>query len=383
MANQGELFVVIIVNTIAPYCFEINNIMALPVGFTYRFRYQKKKQGEWMPEIKNPKTLKGCNALVVLREFLTTAKLIPIRKIYINNVLVIGDIVYIEYELKERVTFSSDPDRRNEQIELFNRRIITDIKTDRYPNSPNQNLKNLVFMGTDYTYDFKDEDYQGEEIDKDSNNWGNLIELIGTFNNTGIEVYKDFDFIKITGLIDEFGNPARPQKIKDKLFYILENRVVYNLQFLQRTYTGSLGNSAVIKPRDIVLISDPSEVKLIIPRLNILGKYDLLSFAFRSEISSFKKNTILMLQFCRGNEVLPLPSIIIPIQIRYSWIEKIITIGSLAVFVIASIAYWTADILVPTGSAQILRNILLPIMIVFGGEVLRSLKDLILSKITL
>jgi hypothetical protein len=65
-------------------------------------------------------------------------------------------------------------------------------------------------MGADYTYDFKDEDYQGEEIDKDSNNWGNLIELIGTFNNTGIEVYKDFDLIKITGLIDEFGNPARP-----------------------------------------------------------------------------------------------------------------------------------------------------------------------------
>jgi hypothetical protein len=382
MTSTSQSFVIIIVNSIEPYCFEINNVLAMPSGFTYRFRYQRKKQGEWMPEIANPKELNNCRALVVLRDFFVTAQLIPIRKIYITSILIIGDIVYIEYLLEERIAFNSNPDKRDKQIEKFNQRIVTDIKTNIYPNIPGQDLKNLVFFGTDYTYDFVDDEYKGDKADEDSNRWGNLIEVIGTFNNTGIEVFKDFDFIKINGITDENSNPAKLITNKNRLFFLIKNRKLYSLQFLQRTYTGRQATSAVIQPRDIVLTTDANAIRLVTSRLNILGKYDLLKFFFSPEISSLKKNTFLMLQFYRGSEALPFPSILIPMQIRYSFWENIITSSSLIIFCLASITYWFAEIIVPASYVQALRNVLLPVMIVFGGEVLRTIKDFILTKIS-
>ena len=60
MDKDESKFVIIIVNSIPPYCYELNNILSLPDGFNYRFRYQKKKMGEWMPEIENPKDLMKC-----------------------------------------------------------------------------------------------------------------------------------------------------------------------------------------------------------------------------------------------------------------------------------------------------------------------------------
>jgi hypothetical protein len=382
-SQTSNLFAIIIVNSIKPYCYELNNVLSLPSGFTYRFRYQKKKKGEWMPEIPNPKQLKGCKALVVLREFSVTAKLIPIRKILITKVVMIGDIVYIEYELDERIIFSSDILIREKQLEVFNQRILTDINTSLYPNIPGEDLRNLVFFGTDYTYDFKDDDYKGDRNDEDSNRWGNLLELIGSFNGTGIDEYKDFDFMKITGVFDENGNPARILRIKNKSFFVIYNRKVYAIQFLQRTFTGSIGSSAVTIPRDVVLVSDPNEVKLLTPRLNISGKYDLLSLVFRPEISRMKRNTFLMLQFYKGNEALPFPSITIPIQIRHSFIENMITFSSVIIFIVASVIYWFSDSFAAPGFSQIVRNALLPIMIVSGGEFLRIIKDFILSKASL
>jgi hypothetical protein len=382
--NQASnLFAIIIINSIEPYCFEINNIMSMPSGFTYRFRFQKKRQGEWMPEISNPKKLKDCYALVVLRDFAVTAKFIPIRKVFITKVLVIGDVVYIEYELHKRIVFSSDILKREKQLELFNQRILTDINTSIYPNIPGENLRNLIFFGADYTYDFTDDDYKGDIADEDSNMWGNLVELIGNFNNTGIDAYKDFDFIKMTGIFDENDRQAKASRVNKKLFYITYNRRVYRIQFLQRTFTDRLGSSAVLTPRDIVLSADLSEVKLLISKLNISGKYDLLSLVFRPEISRMKRNTFLLIQFHKGSEVLPFPSISIPIQVRYSLTENLITIGSVVIFIGASITYWLADSLAGPALGQIVRNVLLPVMVVSGGEVLRIIKDLILSRASL
>src|SRR5689334_2753489 len=120
-------FVIIIVNSIPPYCYELNNMLSLTNGFSYRFRYQKKKQGNWMPEITDPSELENCSGLIVLRDFHNTADLIPIRKIFIYKTIIIGDIVYLEYTLGEKVEFSSDLKRREEQLKTFNVRILRDI----------------------------------------------------------------------------------------------------------------------------------------------------------------------------------------------------------------------------------------------------------------
>ena len=85
--DKHNKFVIIIVNTIPPYGYEINNIIGLPEGFPYRFRYR-----QWyIPEIPDPSQISDCAGLIVLRNF-ETAKFIPVRKIRISNIRKVGDM---------------------------------------------------------------------------------------------------------------------------------------------------------------------------------------------------------------------------------------------------------------------------------------------------
>lgn len=379
MSAIERKFAIVIVNSIAPYCYELNNILALPNGFSYRFRYQNSKQGEWMPEIDNPKDLNNCDGLIVLREFQNTADLTPIRKINIYKVLIIGDIVYIEYRLKDKVILSSNLEERKAQIRRFNERITPDIKTDIYPNTPGTDLKNLVFFGMDYTHDFIDKDYKGDIEDQDSNKWGNIVELIGD----GLEVYKDIDFIKITGIVNDNGKLAKVQTVKNNTFFLLENKRVYNLQFLQRTYTGRRGTSSVVTPRNIVMTTGSTDIKTIISRRDILGKYDLMHFSFKPDITSIRNDSFLMIEFERKNDDVFLPSITVPVRIRTSIFEIALTISSVVVFILTIILYWLPDKIVASDSVQAFRNILLPIMILAGGGTMRNIRDFILGRVNL
>jgi len=388
--KTDNIFVIIIVNSIEPYCYELNNIMALPIGFKYRFRYQRNKNGEWMPEIKDPKLLLKCDGLVVLREFQNSASFIPIRHINIYNVLVIGDIVYIEYTLKSRIQFSSNISKRDSQLTTFNNRIITDIKTHLYPNIPGSDLKNLVFFGTDYTYDFTDDDYCGSTEDEDSNRWGNLVELIGTYRNEGITTLKDVDFIKIIDIIDDNNIQASIVSDKSGNYFHLKNKCIYQIRFLQRTYTGRKGTSAVITPRTIELNVGSTELRTIISKIDVLGKYDLLNLSFRTEIAVNKMNTFITLHIKRINNDFSLPLIIVPVQITLSSWEIIISFMSILIFFGSLITYWCSGSIInyfskpntiSAENIQILRNILLPIMILSGGGLLRNIRDFSLGRI--
>ncbi len=380
MSTKDEKgFAIIIVNSIPPYCYELNNILALPDNFIYRFRFRKSKKGEWMPEIDNPKKLMSCDALIVLREFQTTAEFIPIRKIRITKVSVIGDIIYLEYKLKQKIPFSSNPEHRDAQLKKFNERLVPDIRTDLYPNEPGTDLRNLVFFGADYTYDFADKDYQGEKEDEDSNRWGNIIELIGKF-----KIYEDIDFIKITELRDERGKPTRVLDQESGAILQVKNRTAYNLEFLQRTFTHRSGTSSVIRPRDISMTPGSVDITPIISRQSVLGKYDLLHFSFRPEATSVtRKDSFLMIEFEHKQDILVLPAILVPIRIKPSLLEVSLVFASAIIFALSVVAYWFADTIVTSTSAQSFRNVLLPIMILSGGGLLRNIRDFILGRIIL
>ena len=88
--------IVMITNTIVPYCYDIAHILALPTDFPHRFRYLDKY-------IKLPSSIKdakGHKALIVLRNN-KTADLIPIRCVLIEEILKVGEINYIEFRTQE------------------------------------------------------------------------------------------------------------------------------------------------------------------------------------------------------------------------------------------------------------------------------------------
>lgn len=385
-----EKFVIIIVNSIQPYCYELNNILSLPDDFSYRFRYQKKKQGNWMPEITNPNDLKNNKGLIVLRDFQDTAEFIPVRKIYIYNVIMIGDIVYIEYLLKEKIELSSKLDERERQINLFNQRIATDINITKYPNLPGKDLNNLIFFGTDYTYDVSDTTYNGNLNDRDSNKWGNIIETIGLYKGKGISVYKDSDFLKIIGIQDENGEYAKIGKENTKVFYKLENKTVYKIIFLQRAFTGksSIGDSSVLTPRTIELKAGNPDIIPIISRKEIMGKYDLLELTFKSNISSASLKSYLLLEISEAGPKKS-PTITIPIKISLSKQEFYLNVLFVILFVILFFSYlYSSEVILAFNSKtkvtqeiinnQIIsfKNILLPLMIVFGSNTFKSIKNI-------
>jgi hypothetical protein len=389
-------FALIIVNSIPPYCYELNNILSLPDNFSYRFRYQKAKQGNWMPEIQNPYELKNKHGLIVLRDFQTTAEFIPIRKIFIDNILVIGDIVYIEYLLKEKVELSSDLTERDSQISLFNQRIVTDINLQKYPNAPLTDLKNLIFFGTDYSYDIQDTKYQGAAEDKDSNKWGNIIETIGKYKGVGLPVYNNNDFFKIIGITDENGIFAKQKFKNSKAYYEIDNKKIYKIQFLQRTYTGRshVGDSSVLTPRIVELATGNPEIIPIISQKDIMGKYDLLELTFKCNVTSPTLQSYLLLRV-RDSEPPKAPTIIIPIKVLFSKREFFLNISSVLVFALLFFTYLYAEgviqFLTPrttslASDVNSLKNILLPLMIIFGSNTFRrisSIKEFIFGRINL
>src|SRR3990172_4338085 len=113
-SNQSPGFVLIIINTIPPYCYEINSILALPDGFEYRVRFQEK----WIPTITDPVRIAGHPGLIVLRDF-DTGRFSPIRHIFVTKVLRVGEFFHIRFQVRSLVELSSLGEERNRQLERF------------------------------------------------------------------------------------------------------------------------------------------------------------------------------------------------------------------------------------------------------------------------
>ena len=138
-SKEGQQTALIIVNAIAPYCFELNNFLAMPQGFNYRFRYRR----FWMPTIGDPKELEGLPLLIILRIF-ESGELIPLREATVERISEVGDVVHIEYRLGEIMPLPDDTNLRSNQILGFTR--ATEKVLGEYSNVPGKDLRNLVLI---------------------------------------------------------------------------------------------------------------------------------------------------------------------------------------------------------------------------------------------
>src|SRR5438552_3897021 len=84
--------VVMITNTIVPYCYDIGHVLGLPKGFSHRFRYWE----NWVKLSGHIRDIRGRDGVVVLRDF-STGELIPVRRVRFLDVESMGDVHYIEF----------------------------------------------------------------------------------------------------------------------------------------------------------------------------------------------------------------------------------------------------------------------------------------------
>ncbi len=340
--QTGSGHVIIILNSIPPYAYEVNNILSLPNGSNYRFRFRKK----WMPTIKNPLDMIGQPGLIILRNF-ATAEFMPLRRIRISDILEIGEVSYIEYTLQDIIDFDSDRERRHQQLYEFNERIKVAIRG--FDNNPNENLRKLIFQDTDPAFSISDDNYEGTAENRVVNSWGNLLQIISE-----IDCFQDFDFLKVIAIVDNKGNsvPIKTYPYSDTARYRLRNNLLYRLRVFQTTFTGLSGGSSAKSGRRLVLQGEPGQVLMVKSTHIIAGKYDLMEFKFKTETTSRAGDSSLTLEIHRDDEQVR-PNIDIPIRVTMHWTQVLIWIVSIVAFMIGVFLLFRADLIKGLTNAQI------------------------------
>ncbi len=361
--TDDRRIVFIIFNSIPPYAFEINNVLALPVGMPYRARFRQ----DWHPEINNPRDIEQKEGILILRDW-EAAHLFPLRRIKIRKVDPVGDIFYIDYVLTNLIEYDSDEQIRQTQVNDFNQRISYELRD--FPNKPREDLKKLVFLSSDLTANISDSHPKGDISQREFDNWGKIVSLIGT-----IGCYNDQDFLKIIRLSDESGLQPKFISSSDIRRYSLGNAKVYYLDVFQRSFIKKTGDSSV-SGRTIKLSAEMDAIKPIRDRFAIVGKYDLYRFRFKAQAPQRTRDTDLAIDIERSDQKGPIPTIYLPVRITTPITTIIYRIIAAIIFLLGALLLFFGDTICPN-NYKWANNIGIFIMILAGPGTREAIMSII------
>lgn len=346
MVNDTDRYVYLIPNTVVPYGYELIHILAYPEGFRYRFRFDE----EWVAEkVKNKlSTLPKKEAVIVFRDK-ERAKFYPVRYATIENVHKIADIYYIEYRLDEIVEYDSNEKIRSEQVDNFNREFIKHHSLAS--NEPNQDMKPLVLLSNLEPQLTNSNFTSIDPIDKDSERFGNVIEVI-----KDIRFYEGLEFIKVIDIRSTKEN--LPVNVSDGSLQISEN-TDYTLRILQLIPKFSLQERKT--PNDIELLSDNRNITVVRGKQRAVGKYDVLTFVFRaSPYSGGERSFLDVIHLPKENESQDIdPKLHLPVLIKKGKRGVWLRIG---IMILSTLFYFFPELiqsLIPSMQKEIIRDMTL------------------------
>jgi len=374
--------VYIIINGIQPYLNEINSFLAPQEGVSARVRYKS----NWLPEVKDFSVLNKKEGCLVLRNFFHPEVLIPLRSIKINKVTTIGEVVYIEFSLGEHITYPDEQSLMNIQLKRATKTLSALYDEDKYENKENENLKNLIFLGTDIRIFF-----ETTSVSNQVSLWGVLVEYLSELKKNDSEyLFEDFDFIKMLSLRDDNGNiiSISYENIfnKDVGVYKLNSDSKIYFDILQRTFTRKHADSAVETPRRLELAFYDKCLYPARSNVYIAGKYDLFTLSLITSKTTRQIITEAFIEIDRENDKASFP-INIPLKIIPDKRQVLLSIFSVFIFVLSffcylfseSIACYFPLILDKEG----IKNFLLPILIMSGSTVIPIIRDFVLGRASL
>ncbi len=325
-----EKYVIMIPNTIEPYGYELINILAYPSGFVYRFRF-----GEaWVQEKVQSRLsdLKDKPGFIVLREW-ETGNLFPIRCCTLKEAKKIGTIYYFEYELNDIIDYDSIEKLRNEQINEYRRKFDNVHSAVISKNPPNDDMAPLVLL-SNYNPNIKNENYVGPPIEKEFEQWGNVLSVI-----ENIKLYEDVEFIKLVNIID-MKNEVDKAKFKNGTIRLKEGRD-FRVRILQYISKRSEEKPAT---RDIRILLDDSYIAPIRIEQRAVGKYDVLTYIIRTNPGSGNKRTFIDIEHLAKEEAdySIEPKLHLPVHIIKSSKRFIIRV---LLFILVLSLYYAPDLL--------------------------------------
>ena len=320
MAPQIFDALYVIPNAIVPYAYETIAILGIPNGFIRRFRFREKWVSEQFKI--NYKDFINKPLFIILRDF-ETGSLIPLRSGTVENINKIGDTFFISYKQGPLVEYESNPPTREKQILSFNEQFF-EYHRDKIAKNPNQHIKPLVF-GTNFKFELINANYSATDYyEQDLERFENIISCIQS-----IDIFNGVQFLKIVDLTKM--KDGIPADVKD-CHYLLNEGVEYKLRIYQTAPTLLLYNMK--EPNDISISSDSKYVNVIQGKKRAVGKYDVLSYIFRTTVNSAAAKTFIEVHFRTKHEDEPFiePSFNIPVKIAVTINKFLINIFLLILF---------------------------------------------------
>lgn len=258
MAARRAEHVCFIIHSHQPYCFDLNEMLALPSGLRYRNRFDN----QWIqPNLRNGvENLIGERVLVILRD-VENNTLIPVRWGAITIVQSIGKIVYFEYLLGDLVEYGTAANVR--QQEILDRTATLSAEHGWLPGTAGQPMVDPSV--------FKSTAGSGFPTIGAANltAWGNAISAIAT-----APIYRDVEFLKIVDLVGPDG--AEAEIINES--YRVDRNTVYALRVFQHVPSPTMQS---FPAHSIEVNTFSQHVVALRSKQRAVGKYDMLTFVLR------------------------------------------------------------------------------------------------------
>jgi len=259
-AWADEDHVCFIIHGQRPYCFDFNDILALPPGFPFRNRFDM----QWLdPQLRQGiEQLVGRRVLLTLRDVVNN-RLIPARWGLIFSAEWVGKVAFFEYHVTELIKYSTAPNVRLQQIVDHTANFASNHNW--LPGAAGQGLTDPSVFVTRV----------GNRIEtapgSDLTAWGNVVSAIAT-----APIYERIEFLKIVGL---FSADGRLADVVNESFEVQANSV-YTLKVFQ--HVPEPGDPAVpIPTHPIELTTFPAHITALRSRQQAVGKYDRLAFTLK------------------------------------------------------------------------------------------------------
>lgn len=307
---------IMITNTIAPYCYDIAHVLGLPTYLSHRFRYRANR-------VKLTCTIEhiiGKETLIVLRNF-DTGDFFPIRYAEIEDVLKVGDINYIEFCLESYFPIA--------QMESVSQQIAAALGKKGFENKGGKDLDCLLFeIGGG-----KLGEARSKIKEREHEKWWDILRVIGD-----LECYKEFSFLKILHVRDSDGNSSMVTRDETgKHSFLLKPGCVYWLDVIQYIPWQIKKRESIESPYDVELKTETDQVTVLRKVQRVVGKYDLLRFIFKTPKGYAFKHTFLEVENKQRGELSKygLPALFLPLRIQpptwMKWILRIrFVLGALA-----------------------------------------------------
>jgi len=291
-AQKGNEKVFLLTSTAFPYIRDALDLLFLPSGVHYRFRYRR----AWVPQEfltkEGAKKLNGTNAIIVhihtkkeSEEAYKIHEFIPLREAKIDEVKMLGEFLWIRFVLGNWVHYhdATKAGKLNEYHEPTKKRVPKDYR---------EYVSKIIFFVDNFDVETVPDDPTGEN-ESIIKNWTQIATHIGN-----LEPHKDSIFTKILFIQDmNTKESISPTSFDGHITgYQLRGGRVYSIDIAQY-YPGKEKitpfNLNLITSGDVTPIKGEAEVK---------GKYDILNFILDCRSTEKTLNTFMAFRVMQRTE---------------------------------------------------------------------------------